>query len=574
MRRIFSAVAVSLLLAAAAAAQVRKLAPWIANDTAAPVRKIQPNYGESSAGNFPNWDERALLEYTNRARSQPSTEMTACGTNCAEGSCYGPMVPFGYVYNLNQAARFHDDEMGLQNFFSHPSICNVVSNIASIYPSTCNGNGTCACNGLTPATNWDTRIGLFGATAAGENIAAGYVTPYDVFYAWLYEATTNSACGFHSNDDNGHRWNILAQTAPLLGNGYDAIGGSAYTYYWTQDFGSVSGVTVPKIPSAAHWTSVNHVRDPSGGDATVEFWANWYDSNGPTVSTLVLDGVTYPMNLATGRGTSTNGAYTTSRVISDTICHTYHFAFTSVTAGAVRYPDTGELGFGSSGTCPDWSSCAAPSISTQPANVTINEGTPTTLSVVATGSSPSYQWYIGSSGDTSNPMTGATSTSIVVTPNATTTYWVQISTACGNLNSNSATVTVNPVASGSAAGLYLVTPCRLIDTRNANGPYGGPALGSGAVRNVIATGQCGVASGATSLALNVTVVSPAGGGWLTLYPGPSGSPLPSNSTINYTTGKTRANNAVISLGSDGSLNVYNSGPATVNFIIDVNGYFK
>jgi DNA/RNA endonuclease G (NUC1) len=86
----------------------------------------------------------------------------------------------------------------------------------------------------------------------------------------------------------------------------------------------------------------------------------------------------------------------------------------------------------------------APSITTQPANVTINTGSSTTLSVIAGGTAPlSYQWYIGSSGDTTNPINGAT-TAGFTTPALTTStsYWVLVSNSAGSVNSNTATVTV------------------------------------------------------------------------------------------------------------------------------------
>ena len=50
-----------------------------------------------------------------------------------------------------------------------------------------------------------------------------------------------------------------------------------------------------------------------------------------------------------------------------------------------------------------------PSIVTQPLDVDILSGQNTVLSVVATGDSLNYQWYLGCSGDTSNPIAGATS---------------------------------------------------------------------------------------------------------------------------------------------------------------------
>ena len=86
---------------------------------------------------------------------------------------------------------------------------------------------------------------------------------------------------------------------------------------------------------------------------------------------------------------------------------------------------------------------APPAITQQPASPTINPGQPTTLSVTAT-QAVSYQWYTGTSGVTTNPIPGATNSSVIVAPTTTTNYWVRVSNACGFTNSVTATVTVNP----------------------------------------------------------------------------------------------------------------------------------
>lgn len=84
-----------------------------------------------------------------------------------------------------------------------------------------------------------------------------------------------------------------------------------------------------------------------------------------------------------------------------------------------------------------------PAITSQPTSTTINSGGTATLTVAASGSSPNFQWYRGTVGNTTNPVSGATSASFQ-TPalTATTTYWVRASNAAGNANSNAATVTV------------------------------------------------------------------------------------------------------------------------------------
>jgi hypothetical protein len=125
----------------------------------------------------------------------------------------------------------------------------------------------------------------------------------------------------------------------------------------------------------------------------------------------------------------------------------------------------------------------------------------------------------------------------------------------------------------SPVGFFTVTPCRLVDTRGAAGPLGGPALAAKAERTFTVVGNCGIPVGARAVSVNVTVTQGDVGGDLRLYPGTAF--VPSTSVINYGSGQTRANNAVISLGAAGDLAVRCDQPSgAVDFILDVNGYFQ
>jgi hypothetical protein len=209
--------------------------------------------------------------------------------------------------------------------------------------------------------------------------------------------------------------------------------------------------------------------------------------------------------------------------------------------------------------------CVAPAITTQPQSVSVPAGTGVTLSVGTTGTSLAYQWYIGTSGVTTTPVGGATNASVNVAPSSTTTYWVRVSNSCGTVDSSAATVTVTPIA---AASFYLLTPCRVLDTR------GGTPVPANGVMNLVMTGKCAVPAGATAVAINVTAVSPAVAGLVTLYPGPANTVKPLVSTINYTAGRTLANNARLTVGIDGSINIFNAAGTPLDFLIDVAGYFK
>ena len=120
---------------------------------------------------------------------------------------------------------------------------------------------------------------------------------------------------------------------------------------------------------------------------------------------------------------------------------------------------------------------------------------------------------------------------------------------------------------------YTVTPCRVLDTRNAPGSLGGPALFPGWQRSFTVTGTCGVSASARAVSVNLTVVASAPG-YLTIYPGDAASPGTSN--INFSTGQVRANNAVLALSGDrtGTVTVLNGAAGANHLILDVNGYFQ
>jgi hypothetical protein len=124
----------------------------------------------------------------------------------------------------------------------------------------------------------------------------------------------------------------------------------------------------------------------------------------------------------------------------------------------------------------------------------------------------------------------------------------------------------------AATDFYTLTPCRVIDTRLANGPLGGPALAAGQTRTFTVTGTCGIPAGATSIAVNVTTVNPAAAGNLQIFPG-NAFPL-GTSAISFPAGSTRANNGLVTLATNGAgtFGVKNGAAGIVDFVLDVVGY--
>ena len=122
---------------------------------------------------------------------------------------------------------------------------------------------------------------------------------------------------------------------------------------------------------------------------------------------------------------------------------------------------------------------------------------------------------------------------------------------------------------------YTLQPCRVLDTRDAPGPFGGPAMAPNELRVIGVTGRCGIPSTAKALSANVTVIAPPGSGHLTFFPG-NAAPQTA-STINFRPGLTRANNAVLMLTSagEGSLGIQHvTTIGSTHVLVDINGYFQ
>ncbi|HYS53863.1 MAG TPA: SBBP repeat-containing protein [Thermoanaerobaculia bacterium] len=108
-----------------------------------------------------------------------------------------------------------------------------------------------------------------------------------------------------------------------------------------------------------------------------------------------------------------------------------------------------------------------PTITSHPQSQTIAFGQMATMSVSATGPGPiSYQWYVGASGTTSNPIGGATSSSYT-TPALTNTtrYWVRVSNAADSADSYTATISVSFTDDPLTSGVSMVRVVHITELR-------------------------------------------------------------------------------------------------------------
>jgi uncharacterized repeat protein (TIGR01451 family) len=167
-------------------------------------------------------------------------------------------------------------------------------------------------------------------------------------------------------------------------------------------------------------------------------------------------------------------------------------------------------------------------------------------------------------------VTGTVSQSATGSVSNTATVMAPSDVADWNESNNSATDTDTLVG----LGFFTLVPCRVIDTRGLGAPIGGPAMQGQETRTFAVVGYCNIPSTAKALSINATVTQPTAQGHIRLFP--AGGSAPTVSSLNYVAGQTRANNAIVSLNSDGKLAAFVGGqPAgtTVHLIIDVNGYF-
>jgi YVTN family beta-propeller protein len=126
--------------------------------------------------------------------------------------------------------------------------------------------------------------------------------------------------------------------------------------------------------------------------------------------------------------------------------------------------------------------------------------------------------------------------------------------------------------SGSTLAFYSLAPCRVADTRNPNGPLGGPFLTANQERDfpVLDASSCNIPSSAAAYSLNFTVVPRNDQVWV-FTAWPFGDTLPGTSTLNAPTGTVVANAAIVPAGTSGKVATLAS--ADTDLLIDINGYF-
>jgi hypothetical protein len=127
-----------------------------------------------------------------------------------------------------------------------------------------------------------------------------------------------------------------------------------------------------------------------------------------------------------------------------------------------------------------------------------------------------------------------------------------------------------PAGTAAALSFYPLAPCRVSDTRNANGPLGGPILAAQTHRTIaVLSSSCGIPSSAQAYSVNLAAVPQGPLGYLTAWA--TGSTQPLVASLNAVTGTVTSNAAIVPAGVNGSFDVFATN--ATQLVIDINGYF-
>lgn len=124
----------------------------------------------------------------------------------------------------------------------------------------------------------------------------------------------------------------------------------------------------------------------------------------------------------------------------------------------------------------------------------------------------------------------------------------------------------------SSGDFFPVAPsAKIVDTRSSLGISA--ALGATSTSSFQVLGQGGIpSSGVAAVSLDITAANAtSAGSYLEMWPDGTTRPYPA-SVINFSSSADTSNSAIVAVGSDGKIDVYNSS-GTVDVIVSVNGYF-
>jgi hypothetical protein len=259
---------------------------------------------------------------------------------------------------------------------------------------------------------------IFSGGTASMSVTATEGTTMPMTYQWYRGASGDTSAPVGSN--------ATSFTTPAL---------TAQTSYWVR----VSCSICNPADSAAATISICNYPQVLGSPG------DFYNTRGQSVRLFTANGVGNNYQWYVGASGDTSHPYSAPN---------YYYADVAPTVTTQYWAQV------TSGGCISRTATAnvyvcVPTITQQPASVTIAGGSSTTLTVAADTAGVTYQWYNGTSGNTGSPIAGATGPNLTVTPGANASYWVRaIGTCSRTADSGTATVTLcsPPVITGQPSG--------------------------------------------------------------------------------------------------------------------------
>ena len=520
-------------------------------------------------------------------------------TICDLGGATGPDITSVYPvvrYGVND---------GLFLAFQEPDVGDALA--GGVYVWTQYVNGPCTYN-LTAASQ------IVPASAASYslvlNAPAGCSWVAQSNTSWITLTSGNSGSGTTSI-----AFNVAANTGNTVLTGTITVAGITYTVTQLSTACSASlNPTSATFAAGAQTASVG-LTTGTGCPWTASSGASWLTITSAASGT---GSTTVNYSVAANTGAQRSGSLTLGGVNfpvtqSGPVSCTYTLA--SNTANLTSAAQTGSVGLTTGSTCAwtaasqaSWITVTSAASGTGPAtvNYSIAANTSTssrsgtiaiggqTYTVNQAGASGSCTYSLSASGASFSAAAAAGSVNVTAPSGcpwtaASNNSWIVITSGASGLGNGTVAYSVAQNASVQQFGsltiagltysieqaappmqLVPVTPCRVADTRNATGPFGGPIMSAGSTRTFnVPQSACNIPANALAYSLNVTVVPPAPLTYLSIWP--AGQAQPVVSTLNSFNGSIVANAAIVPAGTNGGIDVFVSDATHV--IIDINGYF-
>jgi hypothetical protein len=220
---------------------------------------------------------------------------------------------------------------------------------------------------------------------------------------------------------------VTATGAPLSYQWY--IGAAGNTAQPIAGATSATYTTPPMSATSSYWVRVTGCTTADSVAATVNVCASPAITSGPTADSQRIPGTLGKMTVtASGTGLTyqwfTGPSGYTTEPVAGSGCNTAQCSFT---LSSSKYYWVRIIG-----TCGTLNSPAvihpvSPNIYQQPQSASVPPNATPTLSVGATGTDLTYQWYRGSTGNTAAPMSGATAPTFTVPPvTEPVSYWCRV----------------------------------------------------------------------------------------------------------------------------------------------------